>query len=483
LYFGGLAEFNPKEADARANNLMNGLNYLNENFAIALIEGKAGILDLRKGESGEIEQAMPTVISPESFKLINAPLKVTIQRRGKAPQEKAVAEIWLEWLYRHQYSRGVCFAPGKTQAEVGDDRLNIWTGWQIPQGLEPIYEGTPEEACAKVLYHIRQVVCDGDKEVSDWLLWWLADMLQNPSQKPGSAVVLKGKKGAVKSVVADIMKRVIGSKYFLRVAKKGDLVGSFNAQLAGAILVNCEEAMFGGDIEANNTLKDLITSDTILVNQKFIPSFQIRSYSRFLFTTNSSFSHSTSEDERRYLFLDVADTFVGDHDYFDKLWGEIDGPGRRAFADFLYAMKRPDGVNLRNPPKTGAHQRLLAESLSVEERFFYNALLSGDNYPTDAVEEAAEVYLSDVKDDFERYLDDLNKRNSLKRSDNSFVPGAMQKFWGAEVVGRKTRRGKKETVYFVPSLKDARELAVMPLKDGGSLGLLPDTFAGEGEDD
>ncbi len=272
------------------------------------------------------------------------------------------------------------------------------------------------------------------------------------------------------------MHRIIGSKYFLRVAKRNDLVGNFNSQLAGAILVNCEEATFGGNTADNDTLKDLITSDTILVNPKFVPQFTMRSYSRFLFTTNGSYSHNTSEDERRYLFLDVPDTFSRDPKYFNPLWGEINGSGIFAFADFLYQLKRPDGVDLRNPPRTAAHGRLLAESLSVEERFFYNALITGEGYPPDAADDGGEVFLSDVKEAFSLYLDNLGKRNSLKLSDNRFVPGAAAKFWCAEPEGRRTRKGVKETVYSIPSLKDARAIAV-------ENGLLPASYAMDDDDD
>ncbi|WP_137178446.1 hypothetical protein [Roseomonas sp. AR75] len=149
IYFGGLADTIPKEADVRTNRLINFLNFVNENFALALVEGKVAILDLRRGEKDAIETALPTMISPDNFRTLLAPSKFLTHRRGKREQEKSGAEIWLEWAYRHEYTRGVCFSPGKTQAEVGEDRLNIWTGWQIPPGLEPIYEGTSEHGCAR----------------------------------------------------------------------------------------------------------------------------------------------------------------------------------------------------------------------------------------------------------------------------------------------------------------------------------------------
>ena len=480
IFFPGLLKDRPQEAFEEAARLILKLEPLNRRFAIALIEGRTVVLDMysvQPPRADSLNSAVVDATLPRAFPtalefraLTNLHMATQVRVHKKTEGEMNIADAWLHWPGHRKYARGIVFSPGVAQEDLPGDRLNLFTGWGIPP-QDPDHKADVE-ACSLFLHHLRFVICGGDEAVYQWLLWWCADILQNPRSKPGSAVVLAGKKGSGKSFVADVLREIIGPKYFVRVSKKKDLVGEFNAHFAAALLVNCEEATFGGDIEANNTLKDMITSEYTIVNEKFMPRQNMRSYSRFIFTTNSDYSHSTSEDERRFLFLDVGSQFCGDTAYFDRMAGQLDRGGYQALANLLHSMKRPDGVNLRKPPRTEAHTRLFAESLSIEERFFYNAAVTGEGFPEAAEAEGGIVFVSDVKAAFDAYIDDHAKGRSFKRSDNNFVPACMQKFWGVdpESWNRKTRNRRKEVCYEVPSLRNAREWLAMPTTDGG-LGL------------
>ncbi len=482
-YFPALQAEQPGEARSEAEKLLSALLPLNDQFAVALIEGKTVVLDMysilppredelnRAVQAATVVKAYPTAMEFQSLERLYKDSAVRIHQK-KTPSLMNLATIWLEWPDRRKFERGLIFAPGVPQEQL-PGRLNLFTGWNIePDGSTD--QTADEEACSEFLHHLKSVVCGSDETVYRWLLWWMADIVQNPQEKPGSAVVLAGKKGCGKSTVADVLREVIGQKYFIRLSKKAELVGSFNAYFACALVVNGEEVMFGGDVAANDTLKDMITSPTILVNEKFLPAQTMRSYSRFLFTTNSHYSHNTSEDERRFLFLDVEDTFVGDEAYWNGLYGQLRHGGFDAFARILHRMEKPEGVNLRKPPKTTAHARLFAESLSIEERFFFNALVNGEDYPEAARENGGIVFVSDIKVAFEEYLNAQGKARSHKRTDNNFIPNCMRKFWAAECQPRKVRAGRKEACYLLPSLTEARDVATMAIEHGGQLGLPPE---------
>lgn len=481
LFYPTVVNEDPETAKKHAISLCDKLDLLNERFAVAMIEGKTVVLDLfssvppdydlnnRAIVDSVIPRAIPCAVEFESFRKLYLDQTESVHTK-KAAHRENIADIWLKWPGHTKYTRGIIFAPGMTQDSVGPDHLNIFTGWGMPPAEKPNRKAD-EASCSEFLHHLKYVLCSGDKEIYDWLLWWMADIVQNPmpASLPGSAVVLAGKKGTGKTLVTNVLRKIIGIKYFARATKKKDLVGEFNAHLATALLVNCEEVTFGGDIESNDTLKDMITGDIITMNQKFMPKVTMKSYSRFIFTTNHDYSHNTSEDERRYLFLDVGSQHMNDTPYFKKIADQLEDGGYQGFANILHTMEKPEGVNLRKPPKTEAHARLFAQSLSVEERFFYNALVTGDGYPEEALDEAGTVFVSDLKRAFDSYLDEQGKSRSFKRSDNNFIPACMQRFWGMdpETQCRKVRNRKKETCYEVPSLARARERATWsPTEDG-----------------
>lgn len=450
----------------------------NSRYAVLNVSGKTVIGNLAAWESPDstnqhvrdsfIPKPLPEMQSLADFRNLHSNRKVTTWKAGK-PRIMPVADIWLDWVGRRQYDEGIRFVPGVEQADMPPQVLNLFRGW----GMTPDRSANAiqdEKACSELLHHLRVVVCGGDNHVYGWLMSWMADILHNPTSKPGTAVILAGRKGCGKSTISEILRKVIGARYCVKVAQKSDIVGDFSGHLATALLVACEEAMFGGDSAANDVLKDRITSETILINEKFMPRVEMRNHARFLFTTNSHYSHQVTDDERRYLCLDVGGQFCGDKAYWDKFHAQLANGGLQAFANTLWNWKQPPGVNLRSPPRTSAHARLYEETLNVEERYFFNALKTGDNWPEDAEEEAAEISLKEITESFTAYLDDNGKRGSLKKTSSSFIPDCIAKYWQGENVGRKMSGRHKVTIYRIPARAEAQDIATLPSNSGG-LGL------------
>ena len=509
-FFPGLAKSDEQEALIQAARLINRLNQLNERYAVALVSGKAVILDMYsikppvreriyEASSEIIAKCLPDALTPESLKLMYKPDKVTtypfapkpikdkdgtvLGWHDPAPKEVSIGDIWLEWKGRQEYPRGITFAPGASEGALPPGMLNLFTNWGMAPTKGPLASPKTkytqkdreedEAGCSLFLKHIHEVVCDDDAAVYEWVLWWMADIFQNPRNRQGSAIVLQGEKGCGKSIVADVLNVLIGDKHFARASKKKDLVGSFNGHLAGKLAINCEEATFGGDTEADNSLKHMITGKTLTINEKFLPQFDQPAHARFIFTTNGRYSHNTDRNERRYLFLDCADYYVKNRLYFKSMMDQLTNEdGYQCLANLLFNLYRPDGVDLGLPPTTKGHARLTLESLSVEERYFINAVIDGEDYPLDAKDAGGMVYIADVKRDYKAWLEERGKGSSLKLSDTSWVTACMEKFWQVDLESKKLarrngRNSTRETAYFVQNLSDSRVHLQMPTELSG----------------
>ena len=158
------------------------------------------------------------------------------------------------------------------------NHLNLFTGWG---GIEPAGGN-----CSFVLDHIYRIVADGNEAKGDYLLNWSADILQNPTRKPGVCMVLRGDQGTGKSVVGAIMRRLLGAKNVLTTSDKDRILGRFNAAVASKILLIGEEMLFAGDRATADKLKHLITGHTIQIEVKFGEPLEIGSHHRLLLTSN-----------------------------------------------------------------------------------------------------------------------------------------------------------------------------------------------------
>ena len=95
----------------------------------------------------------------------------------------------------------------------------------------------------------------------------MADAIQNPTDRPGVALVLKGKQGTGKGIFARGFGYLFGN-HFLHLFHGSHLTGHFNSHLKDKLMIFADEAVWGGDKKAEGMLKGLITEPSIPIEMK-----------------------------------------------------------------------------------------------------------------------------------------------------------------------------------------------------------------------
>jgi hypothetical protein len=247
-----------------------------------------------------------------------------------------------------------------------DSTLNLWKGptAQAKRGKWVVIRN-----------HIRDVICNGEPNAFDYLVNFLAHMVQKPEEKPGIFVVLLGGQGTGKGMFFNLLHEIF-SKTTLLVSDVDRVIGRFNAQLERNYIVCMDEALFVGDKKAIDRLKSVITESTITIEEKYQPSRSIRSYHRLFAASNYDHFANVEKDDRRFLFLKVSEAHKQDIIYFKTLFDAINDPA--TIGALLYYLLRKDISNfeVRRKPKTeeAANQKL--QSLDGFERYWYEVLLA-----------------------------------------------------------------------------------------------------------
>lgn len=273
---------------------------------------------------------------------------------GKDDKLVSASEHWMQSPARRTYPGGVTFAP--QGGPVG--KLNTWRGWAI--------EPDPAGSCALILNHVREVVCSGNADHAAYVIGWLAHMIQRPEEKPGVALVLKGKKGVGKDTLAEYIARILGQRHVPTVAHSEHVTGRFNARLESALLLHVQEGSWAGDRKAEGVLKFLVTSPYIEIERKGVDTFNMPSILRLFVSSNEDWVVPASEDERRWAVFEVSNARSGDESYFNALREEMDGAGPAALLYFLrnYDLAR---FNVRKAPETeGLRNQKLASLRNIE---------------------------------------------------------------------------------------------------------------------
>jgi hypothetical protein len=189
---------------------------------------------------------------------------------------------------------------------------------------------------------------------------------------------LLGGQGIGKGTLGQIFQRIWTATY-IQVSNISLVTGNFNAALERAYIVFLDEALFVGDRRASDRLKSLVTEPEILINEKFLPSRQIKSYHRFIAATNPDHFKNTERDDRRDFTLRVSESRKVDHSFWQDLYGEIENGGVEALVHDLVAMNLSD-FNIRKKPNTKELLEHKLLSLSPIAHWWYECLLQGSVY-------------------------------------------------------------------------------------------------------
>jgi hypothetical protein len=283
-------------------------------------------------------------------------------------EECSIPEAWLRSPKRAQYKGGQVFDPGRApsydEGECHLDTYNLWRGFSVVPIQGDVLPG---------LDFICDICCDGISELQEYLLDWIANLVQLPANRPGTGIVLSGPQGAGKSFFARMLMQLT-APYSVEFNDPQLLTGRFGEQLGEKILIVADEVAFT-DVKAAEKLKNIITNEDQTIEKKFRPPMKQKIHARIVNTTNQSHAIHAQRDERRYLVLCASDRRREDTDYFGRLDDWLQNGGINALMH--YFLNREIKSNLRIVPKTRALLDQKIDSLNPIESAWFELLSKG----------------------------------------------------------------------------------------------------------
>jgi hypothetical protein len=336
----------------------------NKQYAVVNEAGKAFIFEL--ADDPMLSRKVLVRIGFSDFRKFYQNTRLTITTAEGNKVTKTEANWWLNHTARRQYLGGVVFDP--TQ-KAGPDRWNLWNGFPI----QPI----PGD-WSLMRRHILEVICWGNREHLEYIIKWLARMVQHPDQQGKVALVLRGKKGCGKGFFFNRIRQLWG-QHGLYISNAKHLTGNFNAHLRDCVFLFADEAFFAGDKQGEGVLKGLITDPVINVEAKYQNAVNVPNMLHIGMASNADWVVPASIDERRYFVLDVSPARIGDRAYFKALGAQMDNGGTAAI---LYDLLHTDlsDFEVEDFPKTEALMQQKRHSLDSLTRWWLTVLERGYVY-------------------------------------------------------------------------------------------------------
>ena len=349
---------------AKTNTNIDPLGAVQKKFALINLGGEIRILSLDEVKSlkaGKLSTGLSLYKRPDGRLLIERYLETL-------PINSDVHAIFKNFLNSPatQEFRALAFSPTRKSKST----LNLWAG--------PI-KGEKKGDCTTLLEFLKTIICANEQETYDYLMSFLAHMIQKPEEKPGVMTVLLGKQGTGKGMFFSLL-RAIWPTTTLLVNDIEQVLGRFNSILETHYVVCMDEALFSGDRKNQDRLKSHISEQTIHVEAKFQPPRNIDSIHRYFASSNHDQFAQVEMSDRRFMFYRVSDTERQNTEYFAHVYASInDKSSVGALVSHLEALDI-SAFQVRTRPESKEHDIQILKSLTGIQRYWFEVLSTGIFY-------------------------------------------------------------------------------------------------------
>lgn len=409
---------------------------LNKEHAVVMVGGKCRVLtEIVEPVFGykDIEFSRP-----EDFKAFFSNRYVEVQ--GKI---RPLGDYWFSHKDRRQY-KNIGFYP----KDVPSGHYNLWSGFAVEPTLGD---------CSLYLDHIRDNISNGNAEINNYIIAWMADVVQNPDKLIGTALVLRGAMGVGKGVFANIFGSLFG-RHYISLSQSNQLVGRFNGHLKDKVLLHADEAFWGGDKSAEGNLKSLVTEPYITIEEKGLNAYSAKNHLHMIFSTNNDWAVPAGPQERRFFVIDVGDKHMQDSKYFGAIQEQMKKGGTEALLDYLLKYDLM-GKDLRKFPKTKALLETKVMSLTPVQKFWYQRLELGYFIDESIGWNEGVVPKECLYDHYIHYAEKLGIKH--KSTPQEFGTQLLKIFPSGKVSTKEKKYFKdmgRKNVYIFPSLTECRKM-------------------------
>lgn len=242
--------------------------------------------------------------------------------------------------------------------------------------------------CEKIVDHFENIICNNQKDLIRYLINYMYQLLKYPAINPEVFIILYSViHGTGKNAFTDVLMNLVNRSMTYETKAREYLDKTFNGVEIGKIMIVLNEFRLNSEKEYDN-FKTLITNKTKTINQKNKPEYEVRNISRYIGTTNNINWGKVSNSDRRCVMTEVPETKVGDAEYFNDLYDEInDKQCIKAFYNYIMEnINEDDKIKIdngkynfqTNKPSTEYQKETLANSIPLYIRYIHNKIKYSD---------------------------------------------------------------------------------------------------------
>ena len=246
--------------------------------------------------------------------------------------------------------------------------LTYFTGFKYK-----VLQEINHEVIDNYLKLISEGISGNDSVVNDYIIKWIANIVQNPGIKNEVALVINGNSGTGKTTFTDILCNLL-TGYSKTIQGVKRLTGEYNSVIENKMLIVANELdIADSNFEREmNALKAIITDDQKDCRKIYEDFYTCENVCNFIFCSNYDDPITINNDDRRYCIIKTSDKFKGDFEFFKQL-KELPNDFYDNLLSYFLKIDLKD-FNPRKFPITEAREKIIENNLTKTDLFILNNL-------------------------------------------------------------------------------------------------------------
>lgn len=254
--------------------------------------------------------------------------------------------------------------------------FNVYRGMRI----ERIEVKKNNKSFKPILEQIRALT-GYEEECYDYLLKYLAQLVQQPGVKSECALIFANEQqGVGKNVFFELLfKGLLGDTLILQTDNQNDIFGQFPL-LHEKLVAIIDETQAKDSFANTERIKNYITARTINKNKKNKAKRIIRDFTRFIFFSNNQTPVNIAVEDRRFCVFRPSTKYVKNQVYFDKLVKTLkDDECLKNFYNYLMSIDISHFRPQLDRPITEAYKDIQSVNIPRMARWLEQFCIENDN--------------------------------------------------------------------------------------------------------
>ena len=207
--------------------------------------------------------------------------------------------------------------------------FNTYMGFDITKEIALEKGSTDSNAMTIILDFLLKSWAQNDQGLFNWILDFMANILQKPYIKMKVCLVLQGREGAGKGMIIQLLASIIGQTHFFQPSSPEDIFGTFNSMMDNKLFCFLDEMFWGGNKSDTGKLKKLLTENVRGSNVKYGPMRRMSNLINWVMASNEEWIVPAGSGARRYTVVKVNDDLL--------YMNEADKKALYSFCPFTFA--------------------------------------------------------------------------------------------------------------------------------------------------